>query len=130
MAIITDKQMQTVPTARDIWLIEDGVRGTGRFVVRITPRGERLFYFRYADSKGHRVRLPLGAYDAAGRSGLTLRGARERAAELSRLHQSGVRDLREHLDLAVSDAKQHDADARREAAEARASAPHYRPRAV
>lgn len=122
MAIITDKQMQTVPTARDIWLIEDGVRGTGRFVVRITPRGERLFYFRYADSKGHRVRLPLGAYDAAGRSGLTLRGARERAAELSRLHQSGVRDLREHLDLAVSDAKQRDADARREAAEARASA--------
>jgi len=63
--------------------------------------------------------LPLGAYDAAGRSGLTLRGARERAAELSRLHQSGVRDLREHLDLAVSDAKQRDADARRAAAEAR-----------
>ena len=119
MGIITDKQMQSVQTAKDIWMIEDGARGTGRFVARITPKGERLFYFRYANSKGDRVRLPLGAYDAAGRSGLTLRGARERASELSRLHQSGVRDLREHLDLAVSDAKQRDADARCEAAEAR-----------
>ncbi|MES2960036.1 MAG: tyrosine-type recombinase/integrase [Pseudomonadota bacterium] len=122
MGIITDKQMQAAPAAKDIWMIEDGARGTGRFVARITPGGERLFYFRYADAKGGRVRLPLGAYDAAGRSGLTLRGARERAAELSRLHQSGVRDLREHLDLAVSDAKQRDADARREAAEARRKA--------
>ena len=68
------------------------------------------------------MRLPLGAYDASGRSGLTLRGARERAADLSRLRQSGVRDLREHLAQLVSDAKQRDADARREAAEARRQA--------
>lgn len=122
MSIITDKQMHTAVSEKDIWLIEDGARGTGRFVARITPRGERLFYFRYADSHGDRVRLPLGVYDASGRSGLTLRGARESAAELSRLHQSGVRDLREHLALRVSDAKQRDADARREAADGRSQA--------
>ncbi|MEP7295738.1 MAG: tyrosine-type recombinase/integrase [Burkholderiales bacterium] len=122
MGIITDKQMQAAPAAKDIWLIEAGARGTGRFVARITPNGERLFYFRYADSQGDRVRLPIGAYDASGRSGLTLRGARERAAELSRLHQTGVRDLREHLALVMSDSKQRDADARREAAEARRQA--------
>lgn len=119
MGIITDKQMQSAPAEKDIWLIEAGARGTGRFVARITPNGERLFYFRYADPASDRVRLRLGAYDAAGRSGLTLREARERAAELSRLHQSGVHDLRAHLELAVSDAKQRVADTRREAAEAR-----------
>ena len=122
MSIITDKQMQTAVSDKDIWLIEDGARGTGRFVARITPKGERLFYFRYADSQVERVRLSLGAYDASGRSGLTLRVARERAAELSRLHQSGVRDLREHPAQLVSDAKQRDADTRREAAEARRQA--------
>lgn len=120
--IITDKQMQAATAAGDIWLIEDGPRGTGRFVGRLTPKGERLFYFRYANSNGERVRLPLGAYDPTGRSGLTLRGGRERAAELSRLHQSGVRDLREHLGLAAGDAKQRSADIRREAAEARLQA--------
>lgn len=29
------------------------------FIARITPKGERLFYFRYTDSKGARVRLPI-----------------------------------------------------------------------
>jgi hypothetical protein len=64
MGVITDKQMQAKPGSKDIWLIEDGPRGAGRFVARITPAGERLFYYRYSSSAGDRVRLPLGSFPA------------------------------------------------------------------
>lgn len=56
------------------------------------------FTFAYTGSDGTRTALPIGAYDPAGRAGLTLGEARARAGELSRLHQSGVVDVREHLD--------------------------------
>ncbi len=64
MGVITDKQLQARPGAKDVWLMEDGPRGAGRFVARITPAGERLFYYRYTDPLGDRVRLPLGSYPA------------------------------------------------------------------
>lgn len=97
MGQITDRQMSAKPTDKDIWINEDAAKGHGRFIGRITPSGERLFYFRYTDSLGKRHRLPLGAYDPNGTNGLTLKSARARAGELSLLLQSGVQDLREHL---------------------------------
>ena len=97
MATITDKQMNAKP-AKPTWLIEDAPRGCGRFMARLRPDGERLFYFRYTDTSGGRVFLPIGAYDATGTDGLTLKEARTKAGEWSRLYQSGTRNLREHLD--------------------------------
>lgn len=94
---ITDRAMRGTATAKDLWLIESFERGAGSFVGRITPRGERLFYFRYTDPAGQRPRLPLGAYDAKGKGGLTVEQARAKARELSALHRAGARDLRAHL---------------------------------
>lgn len=96
MATITDKQMGA-KVEKPSWLIEDAPRGCGRFMARLRPNGERHFYFRYTNSYSERVFLPLGTYDSAGIDGLTLKEARVKAGELSRLYQSGVRDLREHI---------------------------------
>ncbi|MCC6076040.1 tyrosine-type recombinase/integrase [Pseudomonas sp. GCM10022188] len=97
MATITDKQMSAKPSKAS-WLIEDAARGCGRFMARIRPSGERLFYFRYTDANSERVFLPIGAYDPSGTDGLTLKEARAKAGEWSRLYQSGIRNLREHLE--------------------------------
>lgn len=98
MTTITDKAMQATPTVTDQWLTQSFKRGTGVFLGRITPTGERLFYFRYTDSKGGRPFLPIGKYHPKGNAGgLTLALAYKKAAELSTLYQSGVRDLREHF---------------------------------
>lgn len=109
MATITDKQMGSKPK-KPLWLIEDAPRGCGRFMARLRPNGERHFYFRYTNSCGERIFLPLGIYDPAGADGLTLREARAKAGKLSRLYQGGIRDLREHI--------QADEDARTAAREA------------
>lgn len=96
MATITDKQMSSKPV-KATWLIEDAPRGCGRFMARLRPNGEQLFYFRYTDANGERVFLPIGPYDPSGTDGLTLKEARTKAGELSRLYQSGIRNLREYL---------------------------------
>ena len=98
MTTITDKAMQATPTETDQWLTQPFKRGTGVFLGRITPTGERLFYFRYSDSKGSRPFLPIGKYHPKGNAGgITLAQAYKKAAELSTLYQSGVRDMREHF---------------------------------
>jgi integrase len=97
MSTITDKQMNA-KADKAAWLIEDAARGCGRFMARIRPSGERLFYFRYTDAIGKRVFLPIGSYDQSGINGLTLKEARTKAGEWSRLYQSGTRNLREHLE--------------------------------
>ena len=97
MGILTDRQMQSKATESNQWFIEDGPKGHGRFMGRITKSGDRFFYFRYTNSHGARVFYPLGAYDPRGVEGLTLAQARARAGELSKLYQSGITDLREHL---------------------------------
>lgn len=96
MGTITDKQMTAKPD-KSIWLTEHAPRGCGRFMVRLLKSGERLFYFRYTNLNGERIFLPIGTYDKAGRDGLTLKEARSRAGEYSRLYQSGIKDLKEHL---------------------------------
>lgn len=103
MGVITDKQMQASATAGDLWITEDGPRGAGRFLGRITPRGERTFYFRYTTSDGSRDTLPIGTYDPKGRAGLKVAEARNKAGQWSKMYQAGIKDLRIHFAQAESD---------------------------
>ncbi|ABE43268.1 tyrosine-type recombinase/integrase [Polaromonas sp. JS666] len=80
----------------DVWLTEARPRGEGRLRLRARPGGHVLFYFRYS-CEGTQHQLDLGTYDESGRAGLTLGAARASAGELSRLYQSGVRNLHSHL---------------------------------
>ncbi len=114
MGIITDKEMQRKPAAKDIWLVEDGARGTGRFVGRITPSGARTFYYRYTDSSGERDRLSIGPFDGKGdgRTSYTVQQARDRARELSALYRSGIKDLRKYFAQLEADARQSEQDRR------------------
>jgi len=103
MAKITDRQMTAKPGASDKWLSEVAIWGHGSLVARITPSGERLFYFRYTNSSGERVTYPIGTYSREGKEGtMTLAEAGVRAKELAGLHKSGVRDIREHLEAEES----------------------------
>ncbi len=113
MGVITDKQLQAKPSTKDIWMIEDGPRGAGRFVARITPAGERLFYFRYTGSSGDRVRLPLGSFP-----GMSVKQARAKFEELAALYRAGHRDLREHLNRMLADEELAREQHRREQADA------------
>lgn len=114
MGEITERQLNAKSSDKDIWLNESAPKGHGRFIARITPGGDRLFYFRYSDPNGKRVRLPIGVYDRDGTTGLTLKDARQRARQLADLYLSGVTDLRAHLE-----AEQAATDAAREAETAR-----------
>lgn len=99
MANITDRQMTAKPGSSDKWLSEVAIWGHGSLVARITPSGERLFYFRYTNSSSERITLPVGTYSRAGSEGtMTLAEAGQRANVLAGLHKSGIKDLKEHLD--------------------------------
>jgi len=99
MAKITDRQMTGKPAENDKWLSEVAIWGHGSLVARITKSGERLFYFRYTNSKSERVTLPIGTYSRDGSEGtMTIAKAGLRAKELAGLHKSGVRDIKEHLE--------------------------------
>lgn len=121
MGIITEKGMQQKPAAKDIWLIEDGARGTGRLIGRITPAGARTFYYRYTDSNGKRDRLPIGPFDSKGdgRSTFTVQQARDHVRELLVLYRSGIRDLRQHFAQQEADALQAQEDERSRAEQLR-----------
>jgi integrase len=126
---ITDKAMQAKPAAADQWLTQAFMRGGGVFVGRITPTGERLFYFRYTDSSGRRPFLPIGPYHPKGSNGLTLAQAYNKAAELSAMYRSGIKDLREHFAQSEADRRavrdlerQRNADEQRQRREAEEAA--------
>lgn len=98
MGIIRDKEMGSKPNGADKWFTDPAPRGAGRFLGRITPSGERSFYFRYTTSTGQRDTLTVGSYDPKGREGyLTLAAAREKAAGWSKIYKEGERDLRQHF---------------------------------
>lgn len=98
MAKITDRQMTAKPGNNDKWLSEVAIWGHGSLVARITPSGERLFYFRYSNSSSERVTYPIGTYSRNGSEGtMSLAEAGQRAKELAGLHKTGIRDIREHL---------------------------------
>lgn len=116
MATITDRAIQAKPNVTDQWLTQPFKRGAGVFLARITPAAERLFYFRYTDSKGRRPFLPIGHYHPKGNNGgLTLAAAYKKASELSTLYQSGVRDLKEHF-AAQEDSRLADLEAQKQQA--------------
>ncbi|MCP8687200.1 tyrosine-type recombinase/integrase [Marinobacterium sedimentorum] len=98
MATITDRQINAKPDSKDRWLNETVIRGHGVLVARITPSGQRSFYFRYTNNEGRRDRLPIGSYSREVQPGyLTLTQARLKAKELAALHQSGLSNIREQL---------------------------------
>lgn len=98
VANITDRQMSAKPGSSDRWLSETIIWGHGSLVARITPSGERLFYFRYVDSQGKRATYPIGSYSRDGVSMMTLADARKRTAELATLHKNGIRHIREYIE--------------------------------
>ena len=119
---ITDRGMQARPAEADQWLRRSLGRGCGVLEGRITPYGARLFYFRYTDSTGGRVRLLIGPYSSRGAPGaFTLDEANRRAHDWSLLYQAGARDLREHLGQQREDAERA-AAAERQRMEAEADA--------
>lgn len=102
---------------RDGKLSENLGRGAGTLLLWKRSGAVRLF-FRYAGPDGKQQDLSLGLYDSRGRAGLTLAEARTKAGELSRLYQSGVRDLRQHFaDIAAAAQAARDAAAAAEQAE-------------
>ena len=121
--IISTEAMNGSPGTKDKWLIDPGARGAGRLVGRITPAGERRFYFRYSGTAGQ-VRLPIGVYASRGDgvATFTVQQARNRAREWSGLYISGIHDLREHFAQQQADALQADEDTRRAADAARLTA--------
>lgn len=119
MGLITDKAMQAAVSTTDQWLTEDGPRGSGRFLGRITRSGERAFYFRHTVAAGQRDTLLIGPYDSKGREGLTVAQARARAGDWARLYLSGVHQLRHHFAQLDEDRKQSEVDSRLDAARAR-----------
>jgi integrase len=104
------------------WL-SDGPAGSGRgsgvLLFRRTSAGATLAYFRYTLPDGTRDTLPIGQYDEGGRDGMTLGEAREKAGELSRLYQSGMRNIRTHIEATrrAADAAGRAEKATQEAAE-------------
>ena len=57
---ITSKHMDSNPTDIDQWFVESGQRGEGTFLGRITPSGNKLFYFRYTGPDRAQVLLSAG----------------------------------------------------------------------
>jgi integrase len=72
--------------------------GRGAGTLMFWKRGERTrVFFRYTDPDGKQQDRPIGLYDEGGKAGLTLAQARDKARELSKLYQSGVKDIRAHF---------------------------------
>lgn len=124
MARVTDAGMKATPAARDIWLSNPFQRGSGVFMGRVRPNGERLFYFRYTPPVGERKYWPIGPYHPKGDSGgLTVAQAASKAAELSALYRSGIKDIHGHFERETSIAEQRQAaELKRLEAEAAAEA--------
>jgi integrase len=104
MATMTDKGIaaairEAKACESYVWINDETKqRGIGRLRLRVSPSGGCAFYFRYSRSDGRQDSYPVGTYDPIGKAGKTLKEARDRAGELSRLFQDGHRDLRKYLD--------------------------------
>lgn len=73
-------------------------RGSGTLLFRRSDSGAVVAYFRYTKPDGKRDTMPIGQFDERGKAGMTLAEIRQKAAELSRLHQSGTHEVRAHLE--------------------------------
>ena len=106
------------------WRTDGGARGAGTLVFHASSSGKVSGYFRHTLPTGKRYDLPLGLFDEAGKTGATLTSLRERAGELSRMYQGGIKDLKAHFEDEERKARE-DEEARtraQEAAEAAARA--------
>lgn len=82
---LTIKRIASVePARKDIWLSDDdGGRGNGRLLVRVSPAGTRGFYFRHVTATGRKT-VPLGPYSKNSKPGyLTLEQARSAARSVA-----------------------------------------------
>ncbi len=98
MAKLTHLAMQKKVTGKDLWITDDGPKGEGRLVARLTAAGKKLLYFRYTAPDGRRVKIKLGDYDEKGMRGLSLPQARDEVAELRRQYKTAGKDLRGHIE--------------------------------
>ena len=73
-------------------------RGSGTLLFRRSDSGVVVAYFRYTQPNGKRDTMPIGQFDERGKAGMTLAEIRQKAAELSRLYQSGAHEVRAHLE--------------------------------
>jgi integrase len=83
----------------DVWLSDDeGTRGGGRLVLRISPSGSKLFYFRYSID-GTRKQLPMLPYaKETAPDRLTLEEARDQARRYAAIHRNpDTRDVGAYL---------------------------------
>lgn len=90
---ITDRALQAQRRGKAGWLSDGGSRGAGRLQAI-----EGRFYFSYFNPEGKRRFWPIAPYDSSGARGMTLRQARDRAAELSALYRNGAPDLHAHFE--------------------------------
>lgn len=127
-ALRTDKSIDAAlkdakANKADVWLTEDApARGVGRLRFRASVSGRASFYFRYTGPDGKQSQVPLGIYDNGGLDGLTLKEARERAGEMSKLYQSGIHDLHAYLAQQKAEKVASDAAKVREQEEAKRQA--------
>lgn len=97
-----DKAVREATSGDDVWLTDaTKERGVGRLRLRANGKGGR-FYYRYS-MDGKQAQVLLGVYDSSGQAGLTLKGARIKAGELSKIYQSGVHDLHAYLEAQEAD---------------------------
>lgn len=90
---------RTRPKDADVWLSDDeGTRGGGRLVVRISPSGAKNFYFRYS-IHGKRSVVPIGPFTYEPTIGkLTLEAARAEARKYAALYRDpATRDVATYL---------------------------------
>lgn len=112
---ITDRALQAQKRGKPGWLSDGGSRGAGRLQAI-----EAKFYFAYFNPDGKRRFWPIGPYDSSGARGVTLRQARDSAAELSALYRNGAPDLHAHFERerdAEERARRAEQDAARRAQE-------------
>jgi hypothetical protein len=74
----------------------------GRLIARLRREGI-TFIYQYFGPEGAKKLLILGAYDPEGIRGLSLPGARDRAAELTSLCRTGILDLHAHFERLRTD---------------------------
>ena len=92
--MITHKKISELKPGK--YKADKGPKGAGRFLVRKTDNGSVVFYFRYTKDNGSRDTYHIGTYDVKGVNGLSLAEARHKAGGLSKLYQSGVKNIREY----------------------------------
>lgn len=112
-----EKAVREATSGDDTWLTDAKVeRGVGRLRLRVNGVGGR-FYYRYSKG-GKQSQVLLGVYDSSGRTGLSLKEARAKEGELSKLYQSGVHDLHAYLAQKKADEAESNAAKVREQEEA------------